>query len=165
MSEKLHLGDKSVIQGNVLSCVLYLLYILDIPTIFHTETHQIQETDSCKAPGLQTFIDDIMTTIQREDGATMQASIEKAIDTIEVYMRANKLSLNRDKTQLILLGRQNTPKSIVRITAQPEDIVLKPTIKFLGVTIADTLEWKQFLTDGQSNLYSQLKTRLSAIKN
>ena len=41
-SDKLHIGAKSVIQGSVLSCALYLIYILDIPTIFHQEVHTIE---------------------------------------------------------------------------------------------------------------------------
>ena len=79
-------------------------------------------------------------------------------------MKANKLALNRDKTQLIILGRPNTQKSKICITAHPEDIEPKTSLKFLGVTLAEDLHWKQFLTDGKNNLFSQLKTRISAIK-
>ena len=124
----------------------------------------MRQTDSCTAPGLQTFIDDILTTIQREEKIPFQTTIEAAIDTIEDYMKANRLSLNREKTQLILPGRPNSIKAKVRIKAEPEDIIPKPTLKFLGVTISETLKWNNFLTDGPGNLYSQLKTRMSAVK-
>ena len=67
ISNNLHIGNKSVVQGSVLSCILYLLYILDIPTIFHKKVHSIEDTDKCTSPSLQTFIDDILTTIQREE--------------------------------------------------------------------------------------------------
>ena len=164
ISGNLHIGDKSVIQGSVLSCIMYLVYILDIPTIVHQNVHKIEDTDECRSPSLQTFIDDILTTIQREDNQTMQKSIENTIDKIEIYMKSNRLALNRDKTQLMLIGRPNTPKSDVCIAALPEDIKPKASLKFLGVTLAEDLHWKQFLTDGPNNLFSQLKTRISAIK-
>ena len=163
-SQKLHIGNKSVIQGSVLSCILYLLYILDLPTIFHEQTHTVEQTDECRKPSLQTFVDDILTTIHREEKKSMQESIVSSIDIIETYMQANRLSLNRDKTQLILLGKPNSPKSHVSIPAHPAPIEPKPTLKFLGVTIHESLHWKSFLTDGNENLYSQLKKRLSAIK-
>ena len=159
-SEKLHIGRKSVIQGSVLSCILYLLYIMDLPLIFHEQTHRIETTDACNKPSLQTFVDDILTTILRIKNKTMQESVEHSIDLIEEYMQANRLSLNRDKTQLILFGRPNETKSHISIPAQPVPIKPKPSIKFLGVTISETLHWKIFLTDGKENLYQQLKTRL-----
>ena len=34
-SDTLHVGGKSVIQGSVLSCALYLIYVMDIPLLFH----------------------------------------------------------------------------------------------------------------------------------
>ena len=94
----------------------------------------------------------------------MQETIENSIDTIENYMQSNKLALNRNKTQLILLGRKNTPKSQVCISTVPEDIIPKLTLKFLGVTLSEDLHWKKILTDGNKNLFSQLKTRISVIK-
>ena len=34
-SSTLHIGNRSVVQGSVLSCALYLIYILDLPHLFH----------------------------------------------------------------------------------------------------------------------------------
>ena len=163
-SNTLHIGNRSVIQGSVLSCILYLIYILDITSIFHNTQHKVEDTDNCNKPAAQSFVDDVMMTIQKEEHTPLQQTIEATITRMETYMQANKLSLNRDKTQLMILNRDPSQKSLVSIPATPVDITPKKSLKFLGVTIAETMDWKIFLLDGKSSLYTQLKTRLSAIK-
>ena len=163
-SNKLHIGNKSVVQGSVLSCILYLIYILDIPTIFHTKEHEIQDKDMCKEPTAQTYIDDIMSTVQKKENMSLQDSIIRALDIFETYMSANRLALNRQKTQVLIPSRDNDIPTVINIPAQPENIENKRTLKFLGVKIAQNLKWNTFLMEGKSSLYNQLKTRLSALK-
>ena len=62
------------------------------------QSHKIEETDTCPHPTIQTFIDDILSTIHQEPGLSMQETVVKTIDKIEDYMNSNKLALNRDKT-------------------------------------------------------------------
>ena len=164
MSSTLHIGNRSVVQGSVLSCALYLIYILDIPLLFHQSSHTIPQAEMCQKPSLQTFVDDIMCTIRRITNKPLQESIIESIDVIEIYMNSNKLSLNRDKTQLMVLNKDPPLKSQVSIPATPKDITPKQTLTFLGVILSETLTWHQFLVDGKANLYSQLQTRVSAIK-
>ena len=71
-SSNLHIGNHSVILGSVLSCALYLIYILDLPLLFHTEPHDIIQADNCKRPSVQTFVDDIMNSIRREAHRPLQ---------------------------------------------------------------------------------------------
>ena len=163
-SEKLHIGDKSVVQGSVLSCCLYLIYILDIPTIFHSTEHPIQEKDLCKEPTAQTYVDDIISTIQKKENMSLQESIISALDKFKIYMAANRLALNRQKTQVIIPARDNDFPVQIKIPALPKDIENVRTLKFLGVKIAQNLKWNTFLVEGENSLYSQLKTRLSALK-
>ena len=118
----------------------------------------------CTKPSLQTFVDDVMTTIQKEDNTPLQQTIIEVMDRIELYMNANKLSLNRDKTQLMVLNKNPPLKSQVIIPAQPVDITPKDSLVFLGVTMSDKLNWNSFLMEGKGNLYNQLKVRVSALK-
>ena len=65
-SDILHIGNRSVIQGSVLSCALYLLYILYLPTnILQFTGIQWLKSDLCTKPSLQRFVDDIMSTIHK----------------------------------------------------------------------------------------------------
>ena len=163
-SDKLHVGNKSVVQGSVLSCCLYLLYILDIPTIFHETEHPIQEKDKCREPTAQTYVDDIISTIRKKENMSLQQTIVKALDKFEMYMAANRLALNRQKTQVIVPARDNDLPEKIKIPAEPKDIENVKSLKFLGVKIAQNLKWNSFLTEGKTSLYNQLTTRLSALK-
>ena len=71
-SDYLHIGSRSVIQGSVLSCILYLIYMLDIPLLFHQKAHTMEQTESCKSHNIQTFIDDILVSIQAEADKSLQ---------------------------------------------------------------------------------------------
>ena len=163
-SDTLHIDNRSVIQGSVLSCALYLIYILDLPIIFHEAVHPVGNSDNCQQPSTQTFVDDIMNTIRKKPNIPLQDTIIEAIDKIDIYMVANRLSLNRDKTQLMVCNKDPILKSNVVIPALPHDITPKDQIVFLGVTISQDLKWNKFLVDGKVNLLSQLKTRTNAIK-
>ena len=151
-SENLHIGQRSVVQGSVMSCLLYLIFVLDIPLIFHKQEHPLNEVDTCKNPMIQTFIDDLMCTITKNKDIPLQDSIVETLDRIEDYMQANKLALNRGKTQLLVLNKDPPIKSQVSIPAVPADIIPKTTIKFLGVILAETLDWKAFLIEDKDNL-------------
>ena len=91
-----------------------------MPTIFHQTVHNIEDTDKCTKPSLQTFVDDTMCSVIKQDNITLQQSVDTAMDTLEDYMQANKLALNRDKTQLMILNRDPPLQSKVVLKAQPE---------------------------------------------
>ena len=168
-SENLHVGAKSIIQGSVMSCALYLIYILDLPVLFSGQQEvdnplTIQPNPNNTNPTNQTFVDDIMTTVVKKDNTPLQETVDKTLETLENYMVSNWLAVNRDKTQLMVIQKPNQTKSIIIIVAQPYNVLPKPTIKFLGVTLSDKLDFKPFLLDGKQNLYNQLKKRISAVK-
>ena len=147
-----------------MSCILYLIYILDIPTLFHKEKHTLENTDNCKKPSIQTFVDDLMNTIYRESGKPLQESVEGELNKIEEYMQSNLLSLNRDKTQIMVLNKDPILQTQINIPAEPKNIMNQNQMLFLGVTISDRLTWNTFLMDGKANLHKQLQARISSIK-
>jgi hypothetical protein len=76
-------------------------------------------------------------------------------------MQANKLSLNTDKTQLMILdrNRKDTNKYIIK-NENPELVVCPvKSIKLLGLMISDDLKWTQYLMYGKDNLIKQLKKK------
>ena len=70
-----HVGDKSVVQGSVLSCYLYLINILDIPVLFHNINHPVEQTDNCDKPTAQMFVDDILATVNKVNGKPLQETV------------------------------------------------------------------------------------------
>ena len=63
---------QTVVQGSSVSCVLFLIFILDLPQIFHKERHTLQQQVNCIQPNAKTFIDDmgIVITKTKEDDET-----------------------------------------------------------------------------------------------
>ena len=49
-SVKKSTGKQSVMQGSVLSTLLYLVYVLDFPTLFHDTEHDEKQDLICKQP-------------------------------------------------------------------------------------------------------------------
>ena len=45
-SDSLHIGARSVVQGSALSCVLFLVFTLDLPLIFDNETLTVEQEDN-----------------------------------------------------------------------------------------------------------------------
>ena len=102
-SESLILGPQSVIQGSTLSCTLFLIYILDFPDIFHDSKHEPKTMSECVRTNAKTFVDDAYLLTRPKDDQTMKQAIMDTMDKVENYMKSNRLSLNKDKTQIMLI--------------------------------------------------------------
>ena len=72
--------------------------------------------------------------------------------------------LKSPKNSSIIPARDNDITEKINIPAQPKNIENVRSLKFLGVKIAQNLKWTTFLMEGKTSLFSQLKTRLSALK-
>ena len=90
-SENLVVGLRSVTQGSVLSCLFYLVFILDMPTMFHESRHTPEEQRQCKRENLKTFVDDNLIKVRQNDHKSMEQAIHSTMATVENYMAANKL--------------------------------------------------------------------------
>ena len=63
-SETLTVGPQSVTHGLTLSCTLYVIYILDMPTLFHGGTrHTPGEQRNCGQDDFKTFVDDNLVKV------------------------------------------------------------------------------------------------------
>jgi hypothetical protein len=81
-------------------------------------------------------------------------------------MQANKLALNRDKTQLMILARRTEGNDKLKIKNANPDLVVRPvnSIVMLGITISSDLKWNNYLQTGKSNLIQQLKKRNTMLR-
>ena len=114
-SDTLLFGPQSVIQGSTLSCTLFLIYILDFPDIFHDIKHEPEAMRKCPNTNTKTFVDDAYLLTQKKDNQTMKEAIVITMDTVKDYMRENKLSLNKEKTQVMLITDNNLLKKKLMI--------------------------------------------------
>ena len=75
-------------------------------------------------------------------------------------MKLNKLSLNKEKTKMLVLSKNKQIKKELRIRATPEDVTHSPVVKILGIEITEDIS---FLLDGKASVYNQLHIRLNAL--
>ena len=159
-SEKLEIGLNSVIQGSMLSCILFLIYILDMPQIFHTEKHSPAQYRDCNQTNLKTFVDDSYLKMYKEDDKTLQETVINTMEKVLKYTRANKLSVNPDKTQIMLQTTDNKTKEELSVILNGKTIRHKSRIMVLGNLLSDTLTWDSHVS---TVLIPALKNRIRTL--
>ena len=164
VSDELHIGDMSVVQGSTLSCLLYLLYTLDLPLLFNESKLTTEEQLTNKEPTSTTYVDDTMTTITLNKDDNKQTQINTTVDKLMDYMNANLLTMNQDKTQLMIISKNPNTKTNLQINTQTKTILPTSNFKYLGILIKDDLKWNLHLRDSKDSLVKQMTTRISSIK-
>ena len=177
LSAPLNLPDASVVQGGVGSGILYNVMTCDLPDVIHTD-HEVSLEDNdhhCQEDGdMVTFVDDATFYFGHEDTAEVTRVINKNFAAIELYMNANKLKVNNDKTHLLVVtksgggeGRNRAAyerRAEVTLTAGGEVIEQSDSELLLGATIHHTGTWAAMIRDGKASLQGQLRNRVNALK-
>ena len=115
-------------QGSILGPLLFIIYL----------------NDFCRSSDKISFIlfaDDSNLFYSHKNAITLANTINTELDKVTQWIKANKLSLNLQKTKYMLFSNS--------IDKLPVDIVFDGTplenvsqIKFLGVTVDNKLSWK-----------------------
>ena len=141
-------------QGSILGPLLFLLYINDI----------VHLCNSCK-PIL--FADDTNLIFNHTDLNELVNNVNRELQTLSSWFKVNKLSLNSDKTKVILFQSQsralpdNTSQSIYLEGQKIEQVSVQ---KFLGVYIDQLLNWRHHISL-KNNIISRNVGILSRLKN
>ena len=165
-SSLLHTGPMSVCQGSTLSGLLYLIYTLDYPLIHSEKKINIKEYDETNEPKTTTFMDDSIVKIKLDkDKKKHNEQIEKVLDKVTDYMNANSLVINKDKTKVLVIMKDNNIRENIKIKVEgKEDIKPVRSMVYLGIQIKDDMRWNHFIEDRPDNLIKRLKNKISAIK-
>ena len=91
---------------------------------------------------------------------------EHCIAEVKAWMKVNKLKLNDEKTEVILLGNNNITKYVPSPSLHINDISLEATdkVKNLGVTIDKNLSMSFFISSLCKNSYVQLR-KIASIRH
>ena len=141
-------------QGSILGPLLFLIYINDI----------INYCNSC-VPIL--FADDTNLIFSHHDLVQLFAIINAELNIISNWFKANKLSINTDKTKFLLFQPQNRAQAcnpLPNITINGEQIEQVPEQKFLGVYIDQRLNWKYHINHKNNQLSRNIGV-ISRLKN
>ena len=123
-------------QGSCLGPLLFILFTNDI---------QLLPTFS----SIILFVDDTTLFNSTKNDQLLQFSLEHDMLLLMDWYKANKLSLNVDKT--VLLKFWSTSKVFDRKVGE-STIINSPSTKFLGVIVDDHLTWKDHI----NQLYCKL---------
>ena len=119
-------------QGSILGPLLFILYMNDI-----CNTSKILKTIL--------FADDTTVFCSHKDIATLCTTINNELKEVCNWFKANKLSLNAKKTNLMFLGTRFQTKNIDDRYAVFLDgckLTRNKEAKFLGITIDENFAWK-----------------------
>ena len=163
-SNELHIGNMSVIQGSTLSCLLYMVYTLDLPLLFNENKINVEQSINDDNPKSTTYVDDTTTSIKLLNDTNYQTQIDNTVNTLSDYMNSNYLTMNKTKTQLVILAKDTQLKHQLQINTPTKIIKHTTTFKYLGITINDDMKWNQHIIKSKESLVKQMHTRLNSIK-
>ena len=117
-------------QGANLSPFLYILYTNCI-------------TKYLKFSNVVLFVDDTSLIIAGKNVKSLKAKVTKDLELLKEYFDANLLTVNLDKTCIILFRKPNWDRPTLDISVNDISIKQVECVKFLGMYVDETLSWKQ----------------------
>lgn len=139
----------SIPQGSVIGCLLFLLYINDLPKILD---------DPCIL-----FADDISLVSSHKNNTHVNEQLKKNLDQLTNWMTDHNLEINPQKTKLITFyPHQKSPLDInFSYNNTKLEVVKEATL--LGIVIDSHLNWKSHILKIKSKL-SKFSYALKEVK-
>jgi len=100
------------------------------------------------------FADDTSTIITRSNREELTTALYKILSNINLWFKANFLSLNINKTCVLQFRTNNKIENTLEIKYSNETILNVSSVKFLGLLVDDTLSWDQHINQLASKLRS-----------
>lgn len=141
-------------QGSVLGPLLFIIYTNDLPNSL-THTSAI------------IFADDTTIYTKSKNIASLYENANYDLKSLHDWFKTNKLSLNVSKTNYMLFANSTKTQAdsdIHKIQIGTDEIMPKKSVKFLGITIDDRLNWHDHIVSVKNKM-SRTLYNLKMIKN
>lgn len=139
--------DVGVPQGSVLAPILFSLYVADIAK-YLTEYK------------ITMYADDLSILISRGSHELNCLACNDLMKKIAQWFSKNSLYLNSSKTEFLLFHTRQKQTQNINIQLGEVNLKRSSTVKFLGVTISDTLEWDSHI----DKVIKKLNTKIYQIR-
>jgi hypothetical protein len=120
-------------HGSVLSPLLFLIYVNDLPKTVNEKT----------VPTL--FADDTSIIIKTSKLNDFQNNMAMAFNCVNKWFTVNLPSINVDKTHYLQFNTKNNPTCNINIVCNDKLVTALPKIKFLGMYIQDSMNWSSHI--------------------
>jgi hypothetical protein len=134
-----------ILQGSVLGPLLFLIYINDLQSV-------IPCTLSNDNSSIILFAGDTSVIISDSCFLNFERNLNIVFKTMKKWFNSNLLSLNFDKTYYMQFITKNKSLNKINIEHENKMIIQTNFIKFLGVTVDNTLSRKQNIATVTSKL-------------
>ena len=115
-------------QGSTLGPLLFLIYINDLP-------------NACNLR-IRLFADDASLTMSNKSKTLLENHMNNELIKVDEWLKTNKLSLNYDKTEILVVNKSKSRGGSLNIRIGKNDIAQVKHVKYLGVIIDEDLSWK-----------------------
>ena len=139
-ASSLKISNLGVPQGSILGPILFLLYVNDLPSVSNVLSATL-------------FADDTTLTISHPNYDELVVKANRELEPIISWTQANRLTVNVNKTEMILISNRSQTNTDDQIVLNNEYIKFNETVMFLGVKIDTGLTF--------NNHISYITTKLS----
>lgn len=136
MKSKITLVKTGLMQGSILSPKLFNIYSCDLNLM-------------CFTGKFYAYADDLCFEHSSNDVDELKEIVTRDLCKFESYMNFNRLSVNVNKTQYMIIGRTN---QIVEVRYAGKMLEKVDKYKYLGLIMNDTLTWKDHVKKISRNL-------------
>jgi len=119
-------------QGSNLGALFFLLYVNDITHVSKFKTYL--------------FADDTVLSFSAKSVTDLKKKVNEELNNIDNWLKHNKLSLNCNKTQYMMITKQKIPLNFdMNISINNHIISKVDNLKYLGVVLGNKLTWNSHI--------------------
>ena len=125
--------NRRIVQGvpqrSTLGPLFYIIYANDIPSQVNSEVAM--------------YADDTVFYTSSRDPEVIQTKLQGDLDKLRNWCRENKLTINADKTKLMIFGTKNNREKLgpIKVTFEGEQLETVTNYNHLGVKLDQTLRY------------------------